>query len=816
MRSPAPAQRPSEPGACTNPPGQRPGALRRAWADRPCSAVPLLVIAAAVVVANLGELSHLVTANPLVLDAYLTPHLPAGVLPGLPYIDPNAGYTTQALGHLAAMDWLHGHIPWWNPYEGIGAPLAGEMQSGAFFPPTLLLALHDGLLYLQVLLEVFAGWSTYFLSRRLGIGRSASTAAGAAFALCGTFAWFAHAPFRPVAFLPLALLGVERAREAAAEGRRGGWRLLAAALALSILAGFPETAFIDGLLVALWAGLRAVDGDHPALRPYLARLAAGTVVGGALAAPLLVAFVTYLPSASIGSHSGALAHVSLPPSGLPQVLLPYSLGPIFAFSTPGAVDTLGSIWGNVGGFLSVTLVAAGLVGLVGRRLRLLRVGLGSWVAVCVLRTYGFRPLVTVMADIPGVRLTAFYRYADPSWELAVMLLAALGLDDLARNHTRPRVMVAAAAVTGVLSVWAASDAWSLLTNATGPTGTTAASRHHFVVVSLGGALVVLAFLVVGAGWAGRRQRGVRSERTRRRGRVVMAGAITVESIGLFGFTALSAPAPTGLVTGSVAYLQAHLGSGRFTTLGPIQPDYGSYFGIGQLEVIDLPIPKAFSDEFKFHLDPNTRTGILDPSQLVNPSLPSAAAELSRNLASYEALGVRYVVENQYGSDFQGKPWPLPGTAPWPAGPRLVEHDQLAEVWELPHPSPIFTARASRPVAPDCTVVGHGADEATVTCARPALLVRRVQELPGWAATVDGHAVAVRLDRSGPPGLFQQIAIPAGRSVVRFTFLPPFEYPASLLALAALLALLVPMAWTLFRRTRGRPRRDSRRVLRVGG
>ena len=46
----------------------------------------------------------------------------------------------QALGHLVATDWFSGHVPWWNPYEGLGVPLAGDMQSGAFFPPTLLFA----------------------------------------------------------------------------------------------------------------------------------------------------------------------------------------------------------------------------------------------------------------------------------------------------------------------------------------------------------------------------------------------------------------------------------------------------------------------------------------------------------------------------------------------------------------------------------------------------------------------------------------------------------------------------------------------------
>src|SRR5664280_944928 len=414
----------------------RPGrAIRRWLARRSPNLVPLVCILFAVLAANLPVLLHVVTTNPLAINAYLTPPT-SGRLPGLPYIDPNAGYTTQALGHLAALDWLHEHVPWWDPFEGIGAPLAGEMQSGAFFPLTILLALHQGLLLLQLMLEAATGWSTYFLIRRLGVGRTFSTAAGVAFGLCGTYAWLAHAPIRPVALLPLCLLGVERAVDAGRDGRPGGWHLLAVALALSILAGFPETTLIDGLFVAWWSVLRLAGPGRASWQRIVAKLGAGLATGVALSAPLLVAFAGYLPYADVGGHNGEFASVSLAPTGLAQLILPYSLG-----------------------------------GLFGRRQRLLRLGLGAWILVCLLRTFGFPPVVHLMALLPVIRLTAFYRYADGSWVFAAVALAALGMDDIARNVTRRRVLAAAAAVTGVLAAWAAATAWPLLTAAVGPSGT---------------------------------------------------------------------------------------------------------------------------------------------------------------------------------------------------------------------------------------------------------------------------------------------------------------------------------------------------------
>ena len=59
---------------------------------------------------------------------------------------------------LSAWDWLHGMIPWWNPYTGIGVPLAGELQPGAFFLPfNLLLLLKEGLLWQRIAMQIIAG-----------------------------------------------------------------------------------------------------------------------------------------------------------------------------------------------------------------------------------------------------------------------------------------------------------------------------------------------------------------------------------------------------------------------------------------------------------------------------------------------------------------------------------------------------------------------------------------------------------------------------------------------------------------------------------
>ncbi len=695
------------------------------------------------------------------------------------------------------------------------------MQSGAFFPLILVLALHQGMLVMQVLLEAFTGVTTYALVRRLGVGRTLSTAAGVAFGLCGTFAWLAHAPIRPVALLPLCLLGVEQALDAARDHRRGGWQLLAVALALSILAGFPETTLLDGFFVLWWVILRAVGPDRSSWRRFSLKAVAGGIVGVALAAPLAVAFADYLPWSDKGSLAGAFSHVSLAPVGLSQLVLPYSFGPIFGFHATGGPDPITYQWQNVGGFLTATVIAAGLVGLVGRRQRVLRTGLGAWVLVSLLRTYGFPPVVRLMAVIPGVKDTAFYRYSPPTWELAVVVLAVLGLDDIARAATPRRTLVIGAVVTGVLGAWAAVTAWPLLTHALASSPTQGAHRHAYVVVSLIGALVLLALLATGGWWAGRarsptdrRARVTRNDRWRRRGRLLMAGVLSLESVLMVATTYFSAPTPTPLQTGSVDWLSAHLGTYRFATLGPIQPNYGSYYQIAQVNVDDLPSPKAWDDYIETSLDPNTPRHNFSGGNAVDADGLTPGEALTRYLSDYEAVGVRFVVEDADGSDLKGQPFPAPGTPAWPAGPRRVYTDGFAEIWQLPSASPAFSlvgasapgaapgAAASTPSGHrrPCTVVTQSWDQATVRCDHAVTLVRRVEYLPGWKATGNGVSATVRRDRGSPDHLFQEVAVPAGTTSVRFTYLPPHSELAIGVALVAALVVVVSL---FFGRTRKR-------------
>ena len=81
-----------------------------------------------------------------------------------------------------------GHLPLWNPYVGMGAPLLANYQSALLYPPNWLLLLVDvawGQTLIVMAHLIFAGVGMALLARRMGLGEFAQTIAGLAFSLSG-------------------------------------------------------------------------------------------------------------------------------------------------------------------------------------------------------------------------------------------------------------------------------------------------------------------------------------------------------------------------------------------------------------------------------------------------------------------------------------------------------------------------------------------------------------------------------------------------------------------------------------------------------
>jgi Bacterial membrane protein YfhO len=765
-----------EGGVDTAPRGARPSRgrtrepLRRRLATAPrrfsTDTWCLLAIAGAVVLANLLYLLGLFEANPLGPRSGLLSELITGPARGQPTIDPNNGFISQALGHRAALDWVHLELPWWNPYEGTGAPLAGEMQSAALFPLTALTLIPNGQLYEHMLLEILAGASTFLLLRRLSVSSWASTVAGVAFALNGTFAWLSHASVNPVAFLPLLLLGIELAYAASVAGRRGGWWLIAVAGALSFYAGFPEVAYIDALLAVAWLGWRCGGLGRQRLRALLGKAAAGALVGTLLSAPLLVAFLGFLDQAEVGQHEGGYyGSVHLAAEALPQLLLPYVYGPIFGFADPELVLT--GTWGKLGGYLSTSLLLFGLFGLASTGRRGLRLLLAAWIVLALARIYGAPLLGDVLGVLPGMSEVAFYRYGWPSVELAVVVLAALGLDGLARVPGRRRRVALGASAALVVVAAAAIGARPLADRL----GDVFSERPYYGGAVFWGGAVLLAAAVAAL---------LLDTRARK---WLLALIVAGDAILLFMVPQLSAPRDVEVDRAPVDFLQRNLGHQRFFTLGPLQPNYGSYFGVGSLNINDVPYASIFGDYVRRRLD-----RVVDPRVFVgnlggdrSPFAASPRQELLRNLDGYRAAGVAYVL--------------TPAGESLPQGAstfRLVFRSPSTWIYRLAGANRYFST-----TTPGCDVRSDGRKSVELSCPGPTRLVRRETDLPGWSAEVDGDSVEV----SRAAGLFQAVDVGAGSHRVEFSYRPPGIGWGFLGFAMGCCLLLIPVARARWRRIR---------------
>ena len=594
------------------------------------------ILALLPILVHLPVLLPWLSVDPIFWWSGLASAPPGQLVPGNPgWADGNAGVTTEALGHLAAHDWLHGTVPWWNPYGGVGLPLAAEMQNSALFLPFILLAhFANGVILLKIAMQVATGLASCALLRTLAIDARIACLCAILAEFNGTFAWYAHGPIMPVAFLPLLLLGVERCRLAIAAGRRGGWALVAVALAWSIYAGFPETAFLDGLFAAVFAVARlSILPDWASRRDLARRLACGGLCGLLLSAPASVPFLDLLRHAYLSVHADDSLARELP--GNPaMLLLPYVFGPpLFNFFTTGQGQAL---WWNTGGYLDLPLVVLALAALrPGGRDGALRIVLLLWLLATFLKAAGLPFAVRLWDLIPFVRHTLFPVYITPSWEFALILLAALALEDWTRAVAR-RPLVAAASLLAALLLAAVSlraarpDITRLLHGA-----------HHYALIA--------APLVVMTAAAAVTVCAIVATRPNRRRVLVLSLVLSSEALASFAVPLLSAARPRPLDDAAIDFLRAHLGLQRFYSMSVFEPNYGAYWRVASVNHNYLPVPQNWVDHLHAHINPAMDGVQFFGDTLRPPGDASLAQEIAPSVTAEAAtdaladLAVRYVV-----------------------------------------------------------------------------------------------------------------------------------------------------------------------------
>jgi len=585
----------------------------------------------------------------------------AGGLPGFPTIDPNAGFTSFALGARAALDLLSGHLPLWNHYEGLGAPLLGEMQSAALFPPTLLLALPHGQALEQAFLQLVAGAGAWLFFRKFGLGSKAALCGSLLFELNGVFAWLRNAIYNPVAFLPWLFFAVEGIHAAARAERTLRRRLppictAAAMAALAVYAGFPEEVYLYSLLLTGWAALRLAELSVRQALSFVGDLLLAGLIALALSAPVLVAFVDYLGEAALGRHGGNGFHGAWLNSGaIVQYVMPYLLGPIFASTDPAIRD----IWASTGGYIGFAPVVVALAGLFSAGRRAVKIFLACWIFVALGVTHGLPGIYQAFMTLPLAKAAACYRYLNASWIFCVIFLCALFIDQaggLPRPMSR-RTLIAAVACGLLCIAVAAVWAWPLLLQSWREPDLC----HQAFMVGALLSVAVLSGCIVGAACLGSTASMAK----------VVSGILLAEAMAWFLVPYFSYPREAGIDDQAISFLQANVGYQRIldTAEAGLAPNYGSYYAIPQLNYNDLPAPQATAGYIKAVLDPHAAANDFIPDWPQQSA--DRAALVQQRLSRYAQAGVKYLLA---GADFGFTPaFPL-----LPAG--RYAHPLAAGAW----------------------------------------------------------------------------------------------------------------------------------------
>jgi hypothetical protein len=316
-----------------------------------------------------------------------------------------------------------GALPLWNPYQLCGVPWLATLQGGVFHPlHALYLALpsHVALAAAHATLFVVVTSFTLAFARRVGLSPAAGLLVAALFTLRGMFAlspaatpYFEAAAMTPVGALGVWLLGGGTPLAGAA--------LLAAATALSLLAGYPQpTAYmLCGWAALLPAALVAQDVPPRRWPARAAACLAAVALGGAAAgiqlAPALELFV-----------DGAHRDLS------PEAMAPFgAVSPALFTLAYGAIAGGWFAWGAP----ALALAAAAPMG---RRHR----ALAWWAAVVTVLTVvvslGNRtPFFDLYRAIP---LLGSFRFPDRALgftDFAVAVAAGIGLDAVVDRQAAP-------------------------------------------------------------------------------------------------------------------------------------------------------------------------------------------------------------------------------------------------------------------------------------------------------------------------------------------------------------------------------------------
>ncbi len=181
----------------------------------------------------------------------------------------DAGHFYYPLYRVVQQEWAAGRWPWWNPWQNAGSPLLGMPMAAVLYPGKLLYAMLPYPLAARyyIITHVFiALMGMLALARAVGTSWTGSLVAAFGYAFgAPVLSQYSNVIYLVgAAWLPWGLRGIHRLAD---PGTRWGMIELSIVLALQVLGGDPESAYLTVASGALYAGVLAFAREESSGEP---------------------------------------------------------------------------------------------------------------------------------------------------------------------------------------------------------------------------------------------------------------------------------------------------------------------------------------------------------------------------------------------------------------------------------------------------------------------------------------------------------------------------------------------------------------------
>jgi hypothetical protein len=677
--------------------------------------------------------------------------------------------------------WRNFQVPFWNPYQLMGTPLLANSQSGALYPPHILM----GVLQVPTALAItllawfhlfWAGLGVSKLVRALGGSEIGGVVAGASFALSPfMLSWTAlSSVIATVAWIPWCLWAVLSLTSPRLQGEGAGGEGSAIAgvgrLALSVgmilLGGHLQFAAYGIGVVVLLALFNIKE-----LKVGSLAAVAGIILGGLIALPQLLPVLKHSTDShrrNVPTETGYEAYIgsAIKPFEFANLVTPKALGDPRTPVEVGEGMTVAEYWPPLAkqganfaeSAVTIGPLVLGLLFLVPWRDR------RTWPMAAI----GVLALLLAMGTI----LNKALYFGLPGWSstgspgriivlfvLAACVLAGLGVRDQVgkRQFSTALAGLMGVAIATVLAKNLA-PAWQSGMDQLGDAVRAESTSTYLTSFSLM-LLIGLVFVFLFASHTNRR--------------VQVLGALGTVALALSGYAATIIPTGKPLAD---AWAEAGMGQlpvDRFNRIAFVNEDWGI------IAAAKSPIlPPNLAALFRIHdpagydslLNRDTKA-ILDEANGDKDSAPPANGNImfiksTTDMAKLAELGVREVWSRKQLEAF--------------GEPLTQENGYLR--YRVPGPGRMSIEGGQ------AKVLSSGLNFVRVQAQGPGRLVLRDRNLPGWTATVDGEPTELKGTR------WLEVDLTEGDHYIDFRYTAPGFTTGLLIGIPALLLALTGLWW----------------------